>query len=362
MSNPKYVPLSYEDFIKLLRYFNRTQNDEDNLLFSLYEDAVEVLNLHQETFINMPFAPLEHGRLILFLIFDYDFRLFGLTFKQKVNNLEEDNFRAKLLNAVIDKYGSESYFKYREGKLISPFSMEISTINVYLNFILLQIPRINVSSKEMQFFVELLRNAFSLCRTISELLVSGFEKEALSSWRTLHELEATLLLLQDVNALKAYQKHIMYNAAFNRLLPAEEGDALFVQMKEEMKDEGLKSKDIRRYIEYGWISKHKDYDPQVNKYNFRDGVEMLAKRSNARDVYQIASEVSHSSPLMLFTDRTYFLRMALVSLYESFLIIEALFAELYTQNADKTAMDYYLIIRDLYLEDIKFVVKRITNK
>ena len=59
-----------------------------------------------------------------------------------------------------------------------------------------------------------------------------------------------------------------------------------------MKDLKLKSKDTKRFIEYGWLLAHNDFDLYIHKFNFRDGVQTLAGLNHKRDIYQIASEVT----------------------------------------------------------------------
>lgn len=346
------------DFINIAHHFRLKGRDDLELMYEIYCDAVETLNIHHQTFKELPYVPLEHVRLILFLINDYTYRFRDLTKEEISLLLDDDATYGKLINAVIDKYGGESYFKYDEGSFLTRYSMEISTLNVYINFILLKTRQLAVHDKDEKLFIELLRSAFSLCRTISELLVNGFEKEALSSWRSLHELEATLVLLEDGKLIKDYQKHIMFNASYNKLLPKDEADRNFVILKEELREKGLKSKDMRRYIEYGWITNHQDFDATIHKYNFRDGVETLANLIDSRETYQIASEVAHSSPIMLFTRRIYFLKLTLLHLYKSFILIEQIFANLYTTKSEENEARLYLAIRKLYLDDINLVYQR----
>lgn len=355
----KYHALPFSEFTKYLRYYHHDDVREDNLLFDLYCDAVEILNIHQKTYENMPYAPLDHARLILHLLFDYTYRLEGYTLIKRQSMLDDDHFRATLVNTVVDKYGSLSFFKYEEGRYITPYSMEISTINVYLNFIFLKLKDFRPVKREVLLFAELLRQAFQMCRTMTELLVSGFEKEALSAWRSLHELEATLKLLHDEPLIQAYERHILYHAAYNKLVSSQEADLIFAELKEKLKALGLKSKDTRRFIEYGWIRFHTRFNLDTYKFNFRDGVESLSGLTAARDTYQIASEVAHSSPLVLFTNRPYFLRLSLRSLYNSFLTIESFFAELYSENALFDEVTLYQQIRGQYLRDIAFVKARL---
>lgn len=361
MTNSNVPHLTKDEFLAYLRFFAKQASIEDDMLYALYTDAVNLLALHHETFKDLPTKPLDQGRLILYLLFDYEFRMNKLAPQDRLLALEEDALYSRIVNMVVDKYGSMSYFKYDEGRLVTPYSMEISTIDVYTNFILLRITSLGEGQHE-KLFIELLRNAFSLCRTITGLLVDGFEKEALSVWRSLHELEAVLVLIKDQKVQMAYEEHIVYHAAFNNLLHKEEGDRVFVKIKEELRKYNLKSKDTKRYIEYGWITHHPAFDETLHKFNFRDGVQSLAGLEEARGVFQSASEVTHGSPLVLFSQRPQTLNLTLSALYRSFLTIEALFAALYERKGPANEVDIYLVIRQYYLEEINTVADHISKQ
>ncbi len=361
MDKKQYIPINEEHFIRLLRLYKIPESQEDHILYELYNECVELLTLHHELFENIPYVTLDHQRLILLLIHDYDYRMRGLEFVKRQALLKDEKFRNTLISVVVDKYGSTAFFKYDSGTYLTQYSMEISTINVYLNFIMLKLPNIPRKNKSIELFAELLKNAFSYVQTITELIVRGFEKEALATWRSLHELEATLTLLTDQRVLVEYNQHILYALAFNKLIAKAEADKVFLEIKTKLKDLKLKSKDTKRFIEYGWLLKHKDFDVNVHKFNFRDGVQAIANMSAKRHVYQIASEVTHSSALTLFTKRYYYLNLVLDNLYSSFLTIEALFAELYVQNADKNENELYAITRAIYLNDIKLVRGRLSK-
>lgn len=356
MHKVKYTPISFSEFIKYIRNFKPVESSEDDLLYEAYNAAVELLEVHHDTFTTLPFENLDHIRLILYLIHDYEFRLKDATLDVRIKRMNNDQFFSKLISSVVDKYGSESYFKYEENRLISRFSSEISTINVYVNFISLKLNQLTGNDKGEKLYLDLLRNAFSLCRTINELLIAGFEKEALSTWRSLHELEAVLVLVANNDVLRAYSNHVIYNAALNGLLPSDKTDEIFLKIKDEMRSFNLKSKDTRRYIEYGWISSHPAFDVTIHKFNFRDGVQLLAGLSYARDAYKNASEAAHSSPLFLFMDPARLLEETLRNLYKSFLVIEGLFAANYKQNAPENEVVIYEQVRQLYLADINDVL------
>ncbi len=350
--------LSLNEFSDYLRFFHKPQDEEDKVLYELYVQINEILTYHQENLKTLPNKNLDHGRLILYLLHDFEYFLRSKNSEERKTSLADEDFTNHLAMTIVDKYSSLAYLKYEETYLYSTYSTEISTINVYLNFIAHKLTQL-ISQQSDNVYLELLSQGFSLCRTIIELLTSGFAKEALSTWRSLHEVEATLSLVVDHEVFKAYNRHILYNAAFYRLLPEEKCDEVFAEIKTKMKQLNLKSKDTRRYIEYGWISAHPSFDFNLHKFNFRDGVQRLAGFIEARDVYQKASEASHSSPLLLFIDQKAFSHLALKELYTSFGTIEAHFAALYEKMSDKIEFSYYQEVRQVYLKDINFVINRL---
>ncbi len=360
MSEKVIQSLTFTEFSDYLRFFRKPVDDEDQVLFNLYEDIVEILAYHQEKLQTLPKKNLDHGRLILYLLHDYEFFLSGQNYQERLVTIAEDSFTTHLLTTIVDKYSTSVYLKYEEPYFYSAYSTQISTLNVYLNFIAHKLNQL-VSRQKDNVYLELLSQGFSLCRTVIELLTSGFAKEALSTWRSLHEVEATLSLIIDQQLLKAYQRHILYNAAFYRLIPQEKCDEIFLEIKGKMNKLNLKSKDTRRYIEYGWIAAHPAFDPTIHKFNFRDGVQRLAGFIEARDIYQKASEASHGSPLLLFIDQKAFFHLTLKELYSSFLTIEAQFAAVYGQMSDKIEFGYYEEVRRLYLKDIHFVNERLVK-
>jgi hypothetical protein len=54
--------------------------------------------------------------------------------------------------------------------------------------------------------------------------------------------------------IEQYLKHMKYGIAYKDLISnKEEQDNIFVQIKSEMKSHDLKSKDMKKFIEYGWL-------------------------------------------------------------------------------------------------------------
>ena len=143
--------------------------------------------------------------------------------------------------------------------------------------------------------------------------------------------------------------------AYRGIIPSkEETDAIFVEIKEQMKERDLKSKDMKKFIEYGWLySIDSAIETEGFKLNFRDGVERLANLSQYSSNYEMASEIAHSSPLMIYSKSDYYLHLVLLNLFESFFRLEKVFTQIYLNNISKEEADRYLMMRNLYYSQLE---------
>ena len=129
-------------------------------------------------------------------------------------------------------------------------------------------------------------------------------------------------------------------------------------MKEEMRGYGLKSKDIRKYIEYGWLYLIADKDDASFKLNFRDGLEKLAGLEMYSKRYELSSEIIHSTPLLIYSNKEYFYYMTLLSLYESFFRLEKVFVSLFSKRVSEVQMKQYQEMRKVYYSQLVIIHKR----
>ena len=150
-----------------------------------------------------------------------------------------------------------------------------------------------------------------------------------------------------------------FGFAFNDTIPDKsEQDRIFYEMKEEMRGYGLKSKDIRKYIEYGWLYLIADKDDPNFKLNFRDGLEKLAGLEMYAKRYEISSEIIHSTPLLIYSNKEYFYYMTLLSLYESFFRLEKVFTSLFSKRVNPSQMQQYEEMRKVYYSQLVIIHKR----
>ena len=136
----------------------------------------------------------------------------------------------------------------------------------------------------------------------------------------------------------------------------EETDAEFVKIKEEMKALDLKSKDMKKFIEYGWLTAIEGYNTDNTfKFNFRDGVEKLAGLESYSQVYEMASEIAHSSPLLIYSRSQYYYHLTMIRVYESFFRLEKVFSEIYLSHIDKVEADRYKVMRNVYYSTLQLI-------
>ena len=126
-----------------------------------------------------------------------------------------------------------------------------------------------------------------------------------------------------------------------------------------MKQYGLKSKDIKKYIEYGWLYSIPGVkeDPDF-KLNFRDGLEKYAGLSSYSTRYESSSEIIHSTPILIYSNKEYYYFISLLSLYESFFRLEKVFVSLFAKQVSEEQMKQYLEIRKLYYAQLVNIHKR----
>ena len=156
---------------------------------------------------------------------------------------------------------------------------------------------------------DLFETLFRKIQGAAKMLELGLYPDAFVSWRTIHESECIIQLLISGGdrTRESYVNHIAYNNYFRNPLgiyTTEQLDAAFAVIKSEMKSHGLKSKDMKKFIEYGWLYDHPDWNDEdkTAKLNFRDGVERVAKHTEYAKIYELSSEITHSSAVFFYAN------------------------------------------------------------
>ena len=300
--------------------------------------------------------------LALYLINEHTFYLSSHPDKKQEDLVKDEDYISFLASVALDKYCTNEHLAYQMGKLTSRFSPFMSTIDLYLNFILGMLSRYKKNDPKQTLIVDVMTKGFQMAKCVASLLEGGFETEAFATWRTLHENECILgvLIKSGQPAIESYLRHMKYAAAFRGALESKEAtDAVFVEIKGEMKKFDLKSKDMKRFIEYGWLYAVSVPEGEEIKLNFRDGVEKLAGLPNYAKVYEMSSEIAHSSPLLIYSRKDYIFHVALLNLYESFFRLEKIFTSIYMSTIQDEERQRYVKMRQLYYWEIIAAYKQV---
>lgn len=292
-------------------------------------------------------------RIVRLINAEYTFRTNNLTIEEKNEKIKDKTFVDQVcgiscLKMLILRNSFEE--KNTIDANVGAFSSTITALKS-LNTVLFDFNEQFVCNDPNRSLIhDLFQKFFSKILGNCKMLSSSLASECFVSWRTIHEAECMIKLLcsngQDIT--DTYVKHIIYNNALRgSLTDQEELDAIFAQMKEEMRQHDLKSKDMKKFIEYGWIYNTKEFDlnDPTYKLNFRDGVEKCADLSKYSSWYEAASEITHSSPVFFYSNEVFFLDISVIALYESSLRVTALYVEKYKHLLVKDAktLDYLTI-------------------
>ena len=354
--------LSKEQAARIINNMQVNVSLDVDYLYDVYEMACDAIEVLDQEHTQIEVKDINYFDLFLYCVGEYYYSINNMTNEQIEKFKSNENFPSSMASVAADKYLSLSIFNHVEEKLSNRFLPPASSLNMYINFMLNIVKGYKKNDPQSTLISDLLMKSLSISRCILENLLSGYETEAFSSWRTLHECECTLILLDKYGEplIDRYLKHMSYGLAFNDAIQdKEKQDKIFYEMKDEMKGHGLKSKDIRKYIEYGWLYQIVLVEEQETfKLNFRDGLERLADLSSYAKRYEISSEIIHSTPLLIYSNKEYFFYMTLLSLYESFFRLEKVFVSLFSKRVSKEQMMQYQEMRKVYYSQLVVIHKK----
>ena len=346
------VILEKERVNEIISKLNNPEIKNPELIYQIYLTASEGMNellasniIPSVGFIN----PLD---ILYYCVGEYVYMLRGRSKEEQKKLLDNNDFITTVASVVSDKYLSLSKFNHNEKILTNKYIPPISTLNLYLNFMLNILHTYNKNDPKSTLINDLLIKSVSISRCILQLITDGYETEAFSCWRTLHECECTLLLLDKYGdrLINRYLIHMQYGLVYKHPNESDEkSNRIFNDMKEEMKEYALKSKDIKKYIEYGWLYAIPGVkEDESFKLNFRDGLEKIAGLGMYSSVYENSSEIIHSTPMLIYSKKEYYYFLTLLSLYESFFRLEKVFVSLFSKQVSNEQMEGYIRIRKLY--------------
>ena len=348
----KQEVISFEQFQDIYKALGVKESLDSQFLYDVYQNAMEGAKSIDEANLLGRVVPVNPIALTLYIVNEHGYYLDIHPDAAQEAVIKDEKYMQMIVSVALDKYYTNEHLSYKSKTILSRFSPGISTLNTYLNFVLGVLGRYSRNQPNETLIVDIMSKGFSMARAISDLLVSGFETEAFSTWRTLHEAECILLVLTKYGKplIDKYLLHMNYAMAFRGLAgDKEKTDAIFAQIKEEMRAFDLKSKDMKRFIEYGWLLTVSALEKaETVKLNFRDGLEKTAGLKRYAPIYEMSSEIAHSSPLLIYSRREYFMHLALVNVYESFFRLEKIFAEIYVRSISESEKQRFLLMRKIY--------------
>ena len=330
-------------------------------LYEVYETCIEIINQFNENDALAGVRNINQVELINYCIGEYVYTFAGRDEKSKQEIYALENESGRLSSVVADKFLSLSYFSHNEGAFTNRYLPSVSSLNLYLNFIANIINNYEKNDPVSTLITDLLSKSVSIARCVLNQLVDGYETEAFALWRTLHECECTLVLLEKHGEpmIQSYLKHMRYAMAYSGVIKDKEAvDKTFENIKAEMREHDLKSKDMKKFIEYGWLYAVPGVDQKELKLNFRDGLQKLAGLEQYNKTYLMSSEIIHSTPLLVYSDKQYFFYTALLSLYESFFRLEKVFVSLFVTRVNKEQLESYKKMRDVYYAQLLAIHQR----
>ncbi|MFA6796951.1 MAG: DUF5677 domain-containing protein [Bacilli bacterium] len=288
-----------------------------------------------------------------------------------IKDLKNDQQKlTRCTNEEINKYAEYCIRVYREivesrhsstkkgMDMYSSLSFSLESTIIYLINAIKPLSKSNpLETLIPDLFLKFFKQSLGLLRMLNLDLAS----EAYSSWRTLHEAECVIKLLVEGGEplQKVYLRHLIYNNAFRHSITNKaESDKIFDELKTKMKSHDLKSKDMKKFIEYGWLYACKDYHEEDKEFklNFRNGLQKAAGLEEYNQWYEMASELIHSSPIFFYANNSFFLDITTVNLSDIVLRAVGYFNEYVIK--ENVTIEKSDIIKDMLIENLKHYAEK----
>lgn len=285
----------------------------------------------------------------------------------------DEKYFNQLVNICYDKLIVNEYRSIDSRAVISKYSVETSLLTMFINrmFVLLGQMKINQGVAKQKLQVDIFAKCFMLIKSTLNQLCDGLETEAMSSWRTFHELLCVLRVISkgDEEVSKAYFRHLTYGA-YNRgeIKDPKEIEKIQASMEKDMQILEVKKSNKEKFINYGWIHwAFKRYNDEEVKMNFLGGLQKVADLTEYKKYYEIASDVTHSTPLLVYANKTNLTTTTLKITYELFFIIETMLVSWCSNDlglspqTNKPLYDY-LVFKKTYKPKVEIIYQIINSK
>lgn len=322
-------------------------------LYPMFNDAYSKLNQRLKDN-KLDAYMLDPLTVLSYLYQEHIFNMQVLTEEKKMLVMKDEAYAKRITALVIDKVYFNEYMGYNPTSLINEHNPLVSTLDLFLNFIMNRFAVLEQNNEyKNRLLLDILKKGFLMVKSVINLLSNGFETEAFSTWRTIHEVECIARILKKYPYLVPfYLKHIKYSQYYRDEYKKENDSELIIEIRELMKPYNLKSKDTKKFIEYGWLYNITDFQTKFEdlRLNFRKGIELVAELSQLSSLYELSSEIAHSSPMLIYSNRDYFKSLAIISTYESFFRLEDILFEILNGIEEIDSSNYYSMRKEYLVE------------
>ena len=311
--------------------------------------------------------------MVNYICAEHSFHLSLLTDDVKAKIEQDENYFNQLVNICYDKLIINEYRSIEARAVISKYNVETSVLTMFVNrmFVLLGQVKLNPQSAKQKLQADIFAKCFMLIKSTIEQLCEGLETEAMSSWRTFHELLCVLKVITkgDEEVSKAYYRHLTYGA-YNRgeIKDPDEIEKIIASMEKDMQALEVKKANKEKFINYGWI--HwvcKRYNDEEVKMNFLGGLQKVADLTKYKKYYEIASDVTHSTPLLVYANKSKLTTTTLKITYELFFVIETMLVNWCTNDLGLSPQSCkplydYLVFKKTYKPKVEIIYQIINQK
>ena len=311
--------------------------------------------------------------MVNYICAEHRFHL-GMVKPENIEKLEQDqNYFNQLVSIVYDKLVVNEFRSVDSRAVISKYSVETSLLTMFVNkiFIVLSQVKLDSNSAKQKLQADIFAKCLMLIKSTLNQLCEGLETEALSSWRTFHELLCVLCVITkgDEKVSQAYFRHLKYGE-YNRGEIKDEKEVEFIlqSMEKDMQALEVKKANKEKFINYGWIHwAFKRYNDEEVKMNFLGGLQKVADLTEYKKYYEIASDVTHSTPLLVYANKTKLTTTTLKITYELFFKLETMFINWIADDlklnpsTHKFVFDY-LVFKKIYKPKVELIYQLINAR
>ena len=289
-------------------------------------------------------------------------------------DLENDEkYFNQLVNICYDKLFINEFRSIDPRAVISKYSVETSLLTMFVNrmFVVLGQVKLDPQSAKQKLQADIFAKCLMLIKSTLNQLCDGLETEAMSSWRTFHELICVLCVITkgDEKVAQAYFRHLKYGAySRGEITDEKEVESILASMEKDMLALEVKKANKEKFINYGWIHwAYKRYKDEEVKMNFLGGLQKVADLTEYKKYYEIASDVTHSTPLLVYANKTNLTTTTLKINYELFFKLETMFInwlaeDLKVNTSTEKYLYDYLMFKKMYKPKVEIIYQIINVK